>query len=83
MNAIKAIYDGTDFRPVQPIPVTGAYEVIITFIEPMKKGAAQKRKNTSTKAKLPRSTMKGILKGKVWMSADFNAPLEEMREYME
>ncbi|MCL2035239.1 MAG: DUF2281 domain-containing protein [Oscillospiraceae bacterium] len=33
--------------------------------------------------KRPRSEMRGILKGKVWMADDFDAPLEEMKEYME
>ena len=33
--------------------------------------------------KRPRSEMRGILKGKVFMSDDFDAPLEEMKEYME
>jgi len=35
------------------------------------------------KTKRPRSEMRGILKGKVFMADDFDAPLEEMREYME
>ena len=29
-----------------------------------------------------RLSAKGSLKGKVWMSDDFDAPLEEMKEYM-
>ena len=33
MQAVKAIYDGFQFRPIQPIPVIGQYEVVITFIE--------------------------------------------------
>ena len=33
MQAIKAIYDGAVFKPRQPIPVQGQYEVVITFIE--------------------------------------------------
>ena len=37
MYAIKAIYDGTNFKPMQPIPVEEDYEVVITFIEPVKK----------------------------------------------
>ena len=37
MQAIKAIYDGTTFKPTQPIPVKEQYEVVITFIEPLKK----------------------------------------------
>jgi hypothetical protein len=70
--AIKAIYDGTNFNPIQPIPVKENYKVVITFVEPVNKPA-----------KLPRSTSRGLLKGKVWMSDDFNEPLEEMKEYME
>ena len=79
MHTIKAIYDGTNFKPIQPIPVKGNYEVFITFIEPIKEDTINKDQS----GKLPRSTAKGLLKGKVWMSADFNEPLEEMKEYME
>jgi hypothetical protein len=81
MYAIKAVYDGTNIKLRQPIPVKGNYEVIITFIEPENKDEAILSANTPVK--LPRATAKGLLKGKVWMSADFNEPLEEMREYME
>ena len=35
MQAIKAVYDGLNFRPKQPIPVQGYYDVVITFIEPI------------------------------------------------
>ena len=33
MQAIKAVFDGVHFKPKQPIPVSGQYEVIITFLE--------------------------------------------------
>ena len=33
MQAIKAIFDGVNFKPKQAIPVSGQYEVVITFIE--------------------------------------------------
>ena len=33
MQAIKAVYDGIHFKPIQPIPVSGQYEVVITFVE--------------------------------------------------
>jgi predicted DNA-binding antitoxin AbrB/MazE fold protein len=36
MYAIKAIYDGNDFKPEEPIPVKGKYEVVITFTNPIK-----------------------------------------------
>ena len=33
---IKAIYDGNDFIPTEPIPIKESYEVNITFFEPFK-----------------------------------------------
>jgi len=33
MQAIKAIFDGVNFKPKQAIPVRGQYEVVITFVE--------------------------------------------------
>ena len=36
MYAIKAIYDGTNFKPKEKIPFTEEYEVIITFTAPIK-----------------------------------------------
>ena len=39
--------------------------------------------NINNTAKKPFSEMRGIFKGKIWMSDDFNEPLEEMKEYME
>jgi predicted DNA-binding antitoxin AbrB/MazE fold protein len=36
MYAIKAIYDGNYFKPEEPIPVKGKYEVVITFTNPIK-----------------------------------------------
>ena len=64
MQAIKAIYDGVNFMPQQPIPVKGRYEVIITFIEPLANNSA----NIETVEKRPVSELRGLLKGKVWMS---------------
>ena len=33
-------------------------------------------------SKRPRSELRGLLKGRAWMADDFNAPLEDMEEYM-
>ena len=46
MYAIKAIYDGINFKPMQPIPVKENYEVVITFIEPVKKMLSDPLLNT-------------------------------------
>jgi hypothetical protein len=35
MQAINAIFEGNSFRPLEPIPVDGKYEVVITFTKPI------------------------------------------------
>ena len=35
MQTINAIFDGNYFRPMEPIPVKGKYEVLITFTKPI------------------------------------------------
>ncbi|MDR0584463.1 MAG: hypothetical protein LBG57_08970 [Treponema sp.] len=35
MQTINAIFDGNYFRPMEPIPVEGKYEVLITFTKPI------------------------------------------------
>ena len=35
METIHAIYDGHTFKPLEPIPVTGQYEVKIIFEKPL------------------------------------------------
>jgi len=80
MYAIEAIYDGINFKPMQPIPVDEKYKVVITFLEPIAVNAANGEPQKP--AKLPRFTAKGLLCGKVWMSDDFNEPLEELKEYI-
>jgi len=79
MYAIKAIYDGVNFKPIQPIFAKGKHEVLIIFTEPVTEGAV----GTEQTIKRPRSEIIGCLKGKVWMADDFNAPIDELKEYME
>jgi hypothetical protein len=37
MYAVKAIYDGNNFRLDEPIPIKGKYEVVIAFTNPIEK----------------------------------------------
>jgi predicted DNA-binding antitoxin AbrB/MazE fold protein len=81
MYAVKAIYDGVNFKPKQPISVKGEYEVVITFIEPIIKAT---KKNPSFLCE-PDSTKVptiGEWDGIIAIPDDFNEPLEEMKEYM-
>ena len=77
MYAIRARFDGVNFKPLQPIPVNEDYEVVITFIKPVKKNST-----SAKEVKNPRSMFIGLFEGQVWMSDDFNEPLDEFEEYM-
>ena len=79
MYSVKAIYDGVNFKPKQPISVKVPCEVVITFLEPVEEAAA----DAMQVKKHSRSAFIGSWKDKIWMSDDFNEPLDEMKEYME
>lgn len=51
----------------------GKYEVVITFLEPMEEDAI----SINQTKKRPRSEIIGCLKGKVWISDDFNDSIDE------
>jgi len=44
MQAINAIFDGNCFRPTEPIPVKGKYEVVITFTKPINTNDKKKQR---------------------------------------
>ena len=81
MQAIKAIYDGVNFMPKQPIPIKGKYEVVITFIEPIDEDT-----DNSLRCLIEPDTTKtpvlGRLNGLIEVPNDFDEPLDEMKEYM-
>jgi len=81
MYAVKAIYDGVNFKPTQPIPVKEQYEVIITFVEPVEK-AVEKNPRFLLEPDLTKIPTIGEWDGMVVIPDDFNEPLEEMKEYM-
>jgi len=72
MYTVKALYDGENIKLKQPIAIKEQYEVIIIFIEPVKK---------TNISDLP--FKRGCMKGKMWIADDFNAPLEDFKEYMQ
>jgi len=81
MYAVKAIYDGVSFKPSQPISVTGQYEVVITFVQPINAimhdySRYLLKPDTS---KMPRL---GELDGTIEIPLEFDDPLDEMKEYM-
>ena len=81
MQAIRAIYDGTNFKPKQPIPVKGQYEVVITFVAPIDKDFD----HSSHYLLEPDTTKTPVLgrqNGRIELPDDFDEPLDEMKEYL-
>ena len=81
MYAVKAIYDGVNFNPTQPIDVEGQYEVVITFIEPIY-APVKKNPRLLLEPILGKPVSIGEFDGLVKIPDDFDKPLEEMKEYM-
>jgi predicted DNA-binding antitoxin AbrB/MazE fold protein len=80
MYAIKAIYDGLNFKPVQPIPITEEYEVIITFIEPIKANTIKPSYGDSileiiNNKNIPHKTININAKGHIIVDKDKDAEL--------
>ena len=71
MYTVRAIYDGVNFKPRQPISVSGKYEVLITFLEPVKEDVI----SDVQPKKRPLFELRGFMKGNVWIADDFNASL--------
>ncbi|GHV01503.1 hypothetical protein AGMMS49521_1890 [Campylobacterota bacterium] len=61
MYAVKGYFDGKTISVLQPIPVSGAYDVVVTFLEP---AANQPPQNASVKErKAALDSLVGIIKG--------------------
>ena len=81
MQAIKAIYDGVNFMPTQPVPVAGKYEVVITFIEPINQDTDYNLRYL-LQPDTTKTPVLGRLNGLIEIPEDFDEPLEDMKEYM-
>jgi len=83
MYAVKAIYDGVNFKPKQPITIKEPHEVVIMFVEPINNAEADNDNPLYLlKPDMNKTPVLGRLNGTVKIPDDFNEPLEEMKEYM-
>ena len=65
------------------VDMSAAVNTFFKYVVNKKSMPFEMDKVKTVTAKRPRSELFGILKDKVWMADDFDAPLEEMRDYME
>ena len=83
MYTIEAIYDGNTFNTTQPIGITEEYKVIITFVEPVKRGVRKTSKHlVEPDPSKSGAIALGLWNGKMKVPDDFNDPLDDLKEYM-
>ena len=61
MYAINAVYDGTGFRPREPIPVNEEYEVVITFTIPVRNSETAPKRFSKTEKETITNSLFGVL----------------------
>jgi len=81
MYAVKAIYDGVNFKPKQPISIKEPHDVLIMFIKPTDTTEVDNLLYL-LKPDLNKTPVLGRLNGTIIIPDDFNEPLDEMKEYM-
>ena len=75
MQAYKGYVENGQFYPIgQIIRTSRRIDAVVTLLED---------EEAFTSAKQPSQYGRGCMKGKMWMADDFDAPLEDFREYME
>ena len=77
MYAIKALYDGADFKPKEPIPVNEEYEVVITFTKPVKNTEIQSKHFTDAEKEALRKSLFGVLPSNIDLDEERKERLSE------
>ena len=70
MLTVKGIYQDGKLILEEPVDTEKGYKVFVTFVEEMAFANQSKTRRI------------GGLGGKVWMSDDFNEPLDDLKDYM-
>ena len=70
LTAIQGIYENGQIILDETPPVQERTKVVVTFLEG--------EEDLSSR----RSRQGGSMKGEVWMADDFNAPLDDLNDYM-
>jgi len=77
-TAVKGYMENGQFFPEhQEKSKTGRFDVTVIFHEP-----SEKTNEELEEIRQKRLAFFGCMEGKIWISDDFDAPLEEMEEYM-
>lgn len=80
MATIEAIFEGGVFRPTGPVSLAEGSRVTFVVDAPAEAGTTPSPEPEPVERR--RNPMFGALKGKMWISPDFDEPLEEFKDYM-
>jgi len=69
--SVKGTFEKGEVKLSEQPPVNEKQEVIITFLG-----------NTKKEQSNPVIRTGGSLSGKIWISPDFNAPIDDLKDYM-
>ena len=81
-NSATANEFNTACRSMGMEPST-AIDIFVTSVINFKEFPFTPKVPAQTKHKRTMKELHGCMKGKIWMADDFNAPLEDFKEYME
>ncbi len=72
LPVVNAHFDGTVIVPDEPLALVQGEKLRVTI---------ERNAPVLAEATKPRPSLLGILEGQVWISDDFNEPLDEFKEY--
>ena len=95
MQAVKsyrAYYDDGLFIPYEPVTIPKGCQVVVTVLDFLKEGSQESNSQSSQTALYnsptlmrpaePSKSALGLWEGETIIPDDFNAPLEDLKEYM-
>ena len=92
VKAYRAYYDGGLFIPYEPVTIPEGCQVVVTVLDFLAEGAQEPKEQISQmdfynspivmqKADPSKSAL-GLWEGEATVPDDFNAPLDDLKEYM-
>jgi len=84
VKTYRAYYNDGLFIPYEPVTIPKGCQVVVTVLDFLLEDAKESRDNnlTITRPADPSKSAIGLWEGEIVVPDDFNAPLEDLKEYM-
>lgn len=70
LTSLKGTYENGQITLEETPPTTKPVQVVVTFLEELDPAPPRKKRQA------------GTMKGQIWMSDDFDEPLDDLKDYM-